>query len=202
MINRLGLPAVISLAVLLMVFVWYAVSSGERAPASTDAAPVMVPATTVTDYLHAVIEAERTFYTVHVVERLQKRGAIVASQNWRTANTLPLPVQFLTEASELATRTGSPVRYRLISQWAINPENRPATDFERAGWAAVLKEPEKPYARTVGDGKDRRFEALYADRAVAQACIGCHNAHPNSPKKDFRFGDIIGAMIISIPAAP
>ena len=33
-----------------------------------------VPPETVTDYLHSVIEADRTFYSIHVVERLQKSG--------------------------------------------------------------------------------------------------------------------------------
>src|SRR5215216_361457 len=143
MLKQMPRLATIAVAVLALLVVERSVSSGERALAPVESTTVMVPATTVTDYLHAVIEADRTFYTVHVVERLQKRGAIVASQNWRSASTLPLPVQFLTESSELAARTGSAVRYRLISEWAINPENRPATDFERAGWAAALKEPEK-----------------------------------------------------------
>ena len=33
-----------------------------------------IPPQTVADYLHAVIEADRTFYTVHVVERQQRQG--------------------------------------------------------------------------------------------------------------------------------
>ena len=47
--------------------------------------------------------------------------------------------------------------------------------------------------------KDQLFEAVYADRAVTQACIGCHNAHPNSPKRDFTMNDVMGGIVISIP---
>ena len=32
-----------------------------------------VPLETVVDYIHSVLEADRTFYTVHVVERMQRK---------------------------------------------------------------------------------------------------------------------------------
>ena len=61
----------------------------------------------VTDYIDAVIEADRTFYTIHVVERMQKQGGATASENWRTQKkTFPLPAQFLKEASNLSSLTG------------------------------------------------------------------------------------------------
>ena len=70
-----------------------------------------IPPETVTDYIHAVIEADRTFYTIHVVERTQKQGGSPAAENWRVEKkTSPLPVQFLAEASDLASKTGTKVR--------------------------------------------------------------------------------------------
>lgn len=154
---------------------------------------------TVADYLHAVIEADRTFYTVHVVERLQKKGVLVASENWRIENTLPLPAQFLRESSELAEMTGTKVRYRLIGLWPINKENGAATEFERQGLKEVQLHPERPYTGTLTNGAEQFFQAVYADRAVTQACIGCHNAHPKSPKRDFKIDDVMGGVVISIP---
>ena len=161
--------------------------------------PVGIPPSTVADYLHAVIEADRTFYTVHIVERLQKQGGLVASENWRVANTLPLPAQFLMEASELATKAGAKVHYRLIGLWPINRQNGPATESERRGLENVQTHPGRPYTSIVTSGQDQFFEAVYADRAVTQACIGCHNAHPNSPKRDFRMNDVMGGIVIRIP---
>ena len=43
----------------------------------------LVPAETVVDYIHAVLTSDRTFYTVHVVEGMQRRGVIESSENWR-----------------------------------------------------------------------------------------------------------------------
>ena len=158
-----------------------------------------IPPETVADYVHAVIEADRLVYTLHVVERLQKKGKIVASENWRAKDTLPLPAQFLMESSDLATKTGTRVQYRLIGAWPINPQNAPATEFEKKGLESVRAHPERPYTETVTSGTELAFQAIYADRAVSQACIGCHNAHARSPKRDFKMDDVMGGIVITIP---
>ncbi len=86
--------------------------------------PKGIPPSTVANYLHAVIEADRTFYTVHVVERLQKKGVLVASENWRIENTLPLPAQFLRESSELAEMTGGLLRRLVLGATTHIPKAR------------------------------------------------------------------------------
>jgi len=158
-----------------------------------------IPPGTVADYLHAVIMAHRTFYTIHIVNRLLQEGILDTSENWRATNTLPLPVQFLKETSEMAELTGTKVRYHLISQWPINKANAPATEFERRGLEAVQMHPDGPYTGIIGRGKEQFFGAVYADRAVTQVCIGCHNSHPNSPKSDFKIDDVMGGLVIIFP---
>ena len=37
--------------------------------------------------------------------------------------------------------------------------------------------------------------------AVAQACIGCHNAHSNSPRRNFRLNDVMGGIVITLPVS-
>lgn len=159
-----------------------------------------IPPQTVADYVHAVIEADRTFYTIHVVERLQKDGGTIAAENWRAKkNVLPLPAQFLMESSELAAKTGTRVRYRLISLWPINPHNAPYSESEKNGLEAIREHPERSATSTVKVGNQTYFQAIYADHAVTQACVGCHNTHPGSPKKDFRMNDVMGGLVIEIP---
>lgn len=168
-------------------------------PAATEDLPG-IPPETVADYIHAVIEADRTFYTIHVVERMQKQGGAPAAENWRAEKkTLPLPAQFLMEASDLATKTGTKIRYRLISLWPINPNNAPDGESEKKGLEVVRQHPEQSAIDTVKVGNQTYFQAIYADRAVTQACVGCHNAHPRSPKKDFKLNDVMGGLVIEIP---
>jgi len=46
----------------------------------------------VADYIHSVIEADRTLYTTHVVQRMQEGGIVIAAEAWKRRNALPLRV--------------------------------------------------------------------------------------------------------------
>jgi Protein of unknown function (DUF3365) len=170
------------------------------AAVSRAADPQGIPPETVADYLHSVIEADRTFYTIHVVERLQKGGGTTAAEDWRAKkDVLPLPAQFLLESSELAATTGSKIRYRLISLWPINPKNAPDSAAERRALEMVREHPERSVTGTVKYGEQSYFQAIYADRAVSHTCVACHNSHPRSQKKDFSMQDVMGGLVIEIP---
>jgi len=65
-----------------------------------------VPIETVADYIHGVLQSDRTLYTVHVVERMERSGVMASSEQWRAGKTLPLPAQFFQESSNLAVLTG------------------------------------------------------------------------------------------------
>ena len=45
----------------------------------------------------------------------------------------------------------------------------------------------------------RYFQAIYPDRAVSRACVSCHNAHVESPKRDFKLNDVMGGLVIEVP---
>jgi hypothetical protein len=164
-------------------------------------APPGVAPETVADYLRAVIMAHRHFYTIHIANRLRQERIVDVSENWRANHALPLPVQLVRETSEIAELTGPNVRYRLISQWPINKANAAGTEFERRGLKEVQARPNRPYsnASPVAGSEEQLFEAVYADIAVTAACVDCHNAHANSPKKDFKVGDVMGGLVISFP---
>ena len=36
-----------------------------------------------------------------------------------------------------------------------------------------------------------------ADRMSAQACVSCHNSHPQSPKTDWQLGDVRGVLEVN-----
>ncbi len=179
-------------ACLLMVGLW-TLSYGER---SKDEVPLIHPQR-VADYVHAVVEADRTIYTTHVVERMQEKGITFAAEHWEQRNALPLPAQFLKYSGRLAAENGSGIRYGLISLWPIR--NGPATEFEREALEELLKSSTKPYAGIVKSGKRRFYQAVYADRAVSKACVSCHNTHLLSPKRDFKLNDVMGGIVITIP---
>jgi len=153
----------------------------------------------VAEYVHAVIEADRTIYTTHVVDRMQEKGITSAVEHWEQQNALPLPAQFLQYSGRVAAEKGSGIRYRLISLWPIYQRNAPAAEFERKGLEAVISQPQRPFTGTVTSGQKQFFQAIYADTAITKACVSCHNAHPLSPKRDFKLNDVMGGIVITIP---
>ncbi len=187
---------------LALVLVGVSFSRTGTATTASPSAGISLPIETVADYVHAVIEADREVYTRHVVERMESKGMVVAAENWMETNTLPLPIQFLMESGRLVAKKGTKIRYRLISLWPINKQNAASTEFERIGLGTFIThitQPNRPYVGFVELEGGRYFQAIYADRAVTQACIGCHNAHPTSPKRDFKPNDVMGGIVISIP---
>jgi hypothetical protein len=153
----------------------------------------------VADYIHSVVQADRTFYTSEVVERLQMRGVVSAAENWKETGDLPLPAQFVLETGRLVAEHPNGIRFRLISSWAINKRNSPTTEFERTALTKIRVNPDRPYAGVTTEGRARVFQALYPDKALSQRCADCHNVHPKSPKRDFKAGDVMGGVLITIP---
>ena len=181
-----------TVSMLIVVLGYWGTSSGAKDCGG-------IPAERVADMVHAVIESNRTFYTLHVVERLQAKGVVVASENWRDEKTLPLPAQFLQETARLAVNTRAKIGYKLIGLWPINKQNAPKTPSELKGLMETQQNPDRPYTEVVMNGPDAYLQAIYADKAVSQACIGCHNAHPDSPRHNFKQNEVMGAIMVTVP---
>ena len=181
-------------ALFLSPFVLSAANKGSSSPS-------LIPAERVAEYVHSVIQADRSIYTTEVVERMKAQGIVTASENWRDTGKLPLPVQFMIEASRLMLDNPNGIRFRLISNWAINKDNMPRTAFEETGLSQIAVSPERPYKGTKTEHGIEYFEALYPDIAVSQSCVRCHNAHPHSLKKNFKVGDVMGGLLLSIPVS-
>ena len=151
------------------------------------------------DAVHTVLEADRTVYTQKIVNRLtQEEKVIKASEHWKDDKALLLPAQMFREGAELVQKKNSGFTYALLSSWPINTQNKPKTDVETKGLEAVV-DTGNPFYQEETLGSKRYFTAVYPDKGVAQACITCHNEHKDSPRKDFKLGDVMGGVVIRIP---
>ncbi len=180
---------------MLVILLMLGMIGAAKDPASP---PSLLPER-VADYLHAIIEADRGFYTTQIVNRMQERGVVRATEHWEQEGTIPLPAQFLQHAGQLVAEQGSGLRFRLIGLYPINQRNAPATDFERTALGSFGEHLSQPSRGIVTSGKKRYFQAIYPDRAISTACVTCHNQHPLSPKRDFKLNDVVGAIAITIP---
>jgi len=155
----------------------------------------------MTDSLHAVMEADRTVYTRLIVNRLQNEEKVIkASEHWKDDKGLVLPAQMFRYGSEMVAEKGTaPFSYSLLSLWPVNKQNSPKTDAEKEGLKYVADNPGKNYYTMEKLGDKNYFTAVYADTAVAPACITCHNAHKDSPRSDFKLGEVMGGVVIRLP---
>jgi len=158
----------------------------------------MVSAEKVAAFVHAILEANRNNYTDNVVVKLQRDG-IEAHEHWKDERGVPLPAQYLMESGRLVALKNLNFSFRLASLTPIYVWNGANTDLERQGLATVEKDPTQPHYAFIKKNGVRMFQAVFADRAVSQACVDCHNSHPNSPRRDFKHNDVMGGIIVTFP---
>jgi len=157
------------------------------------------------DALHLVMNSDRTIYTKKVVNRLVKDDKVIkASEHFEDDKALPLPAQMFRFGSELAAETASKnpdinFSYSLQSLWPVNKQNAPKTKAEKEGLKYIADNPGKNYYTEETLGKVKYFTAVYPDVGVAPVCVSCHNDHKDSPRRDFKIGDVMGGVVIRIP---
>jgi len=153
----------------------------------------------MTDALFAAISANRDVYARHVVDRLQYQERVIeAKEHFREDKSLPLPAQMLRMSAEkIANDPGAIFNYSLLSLWPVNKQNGPRTDEEKLGMRTNAETGKNHYTEEVIGGK-KYFAAYYPDKGVVEACVRCHNDHKDSPRKDFRVGDVMGSIVIRV----
>lgn len=152
------------------------------------------------DALHAVMESDRTVYTRNVVNRLTKEHKVIAaSEHWKEEPALPLPAQMFRMGAEMVSKKDVGFSYSLLSLWPINKQNTPRTEVEIAGLEFVAENKGQNFYAEEKLGDQKYFTAVYADTAVAPACVSCHNEHKDTPRTDFELGDVMGGVVLRIP---
>lgn len=152
------------------------------------------------DALHSVMEADRTVYTKLIVNRLVKEDKVIkASEHWKDEKALVLPAQMFRYGAERVAEKGADFSYSLLSLWPVNKQNKPKTDVEKTGLKYIADNPGKNFYSEETLGDQNYFTAIYPDIGVAPACVSCHNEHKDSPRTDFKIGDVMGGVVIRIP---
>ncbi|MBX2804920.1 MAG: DUF3365 domain-containing protein [Hyphomicrobiales bacterium] len=159
-----------------------------------------IPPKDVADMLHTVMNSDRTVYTKEVVNRLMLQEKVIkASEHFKDDKALPLPAQMFRFGAELAAEKTDKFSYSLQSLWPINKQNAPRTEIEKKGLAFVAENKGENFYGEEDLGGKKYFTAVYADVGVVEACVSCHNDHKDTPKSDFKLGDVMGAVVIRLP---
>lgn len=140
----------------------------------------------------------RTLYTSRIVGPGKEVG-LSFDEDWQKPEVQagPLPALFLRETARNLERRPPPLGLFLGSDAPIAEANlftgSQQLEFEQ------MRVDEKPRYFVVPDTGLQT--AMYPDYASAAACVDCHNGHSNSPKKDWKLGDMMGATTWTYPDA-
>ncbi|HBA34358.1 MAG TPA: hypothetical protein DCZ12_09515 [Gammaproteobacteria bacterium] len=172
---------------------------------STKGEQKLISPRAMADALHLVMDSDRTVYTRKIVNRLAaKEKVIKASEHFEDDKALVLPAQMFRFGSELVSERAEKLddvnfSYSLQSIWPVNKQNAPKTEAEKAGLKYIAENKGKNYYTEETLGGTNYFTAVYPDIAVAPVCVTCHNKHKDSPRRDFKIGDVMGGVVIRIP---
>ena len=142
----------------------------------------------------------RTFYTQEVVSRAKISGMEINYDWEEMPNTLPLPATFTNELGRKIKKENPGTAIRLYSRYPF--PHRKGTEvydqFEKDALRALENNSKTPfYRKEIING---RLSMRYAIADVMRpACINCHNSHPETPKDDWKVGDVRGVVEIITP---
>lgn len=154
--------------------------------------------------LSAVIDGIRGFYGRNVVGRvLAARGADtkVVHNYLEVPGAIPIPATLSLELGRVISEqegTSGAITYRFVSDFPF--QNRAAhklDEFERGALDRLRADPKTEVVQVEGGLFDRKVR-LAAPVILGEACVGCHNSHPESPKRDWKAGDVRGIQEIVV----
>ena len=194
LLTRLMLPIVLSFLFLIIGFAIY-IPSIIKDNAETQA--IVSAQQTVNQF-----KVLRGYYAANVVNPVLSSSNVKPSINHAgDPQAIPLPATMIHDLSEKLSKEGeNAVQLSLYSQYPFpNRTSRKLDDFQRDAWTFLNKNPEQVFSQTKEQAGSTFVRVAIADKMVANGCVACHNSHPDTPKADWKLGDVRGVLEVIVP---
>ena len=136
-----------------------------------------------------------------IVDRLYPQKILVTHDYVTRPGAIPLPATMTIDlGNHISEKSASGMRVRLYSDHPFRPrkDGGPRDAFERQALDKLLAKPDEAYW-SFEDYDNRPSLRYVTARRMDQTCVRCHNAHPDSPKKDWKVGDVPGVLEVIRP---
>ena len=155
----------------------------------------------VENYIHTLNEFQSQ-YSAKVIGRVKGHNVQIRSDYMTQDGAIPFPATFSIELAESLSDPKSGIKTRLYSDYPFTSRKNggPRDEFESYALIKLRFSPDKtkPFVRY--EKIDGRYSLRYAIAVVMeQSCVNCHNTHPDSPKKDWKVGDVRGVRSVTFP---
>ena len=143
------------------------------------------------------LKALRTFYSENVVSRAVKDGAKASAGYKADPSAIPVPTTFILDVAQAFSN--EEVKVGLVSPYPWPTRAGRVLDaFQRDAWDKLSRDPDSHVERReVVNGREVLRVAV-GDRMDA-SCVACHNSNPQSPKRDWKIGDVRGIIEVVRP---
>lgn len=148
-----------------------------------------------------IIDDMRGFYANAVVSRvLAAKGVnVTTTHNFKTTpGGIPIPATLSIELGNLISSHDGEVKYRFVSDLPFRGrEDHHLDAFERTALAELRADPKRQVSQISGSIFDRQVRTA-TPVLMTQVCVNCHNTSPDSPKTDWKVGDVRGIQEITV----
>lgn len=146
------------------------------------------------------IRTFRSYYTEHVVKKIKSQSNFKINYDHKTnSHTLPLPATMVHDIGEEFTKKGN-IKVQMYSNYPFpHRANRVLDQFEKDSLAYLIKNPEKIYAKRAQYDGIEVIRVAIPDVFSAESCVKCHNTRADSPKTDWKIGDVRGVIEVITP---
>jgi hypothetical protein len=146
-----------------------------------------------------MLEVMNDYYSEQVFERA--RGVVPAHDYAVRPGAIPLPATATIEMGRrISEASASGMEVRLYSDYPFRfrTDGGPRDDFERSALEQLRRHPEAP-VHSFEDYQGRPALRYATARRIRPICLGCHNVLADSPKRDWKEGDVRGVREIIRP---
>ncbi len=142
----------------------------------------------------------RTLYTSEVVKTAKQHGLDITHDYATKKNAIPLPATLSMLLGEKLGEHTSGSKTTLYSPYPFPWRQKTGglrDQYQEEAWQSLAQNPDQPFYRFTEDNDHKRLRYAIAD-VMRPACVECHNTHPDTPKNDWKAGDLRGILEVDL----
>ncbi len=140
----------------------------------------------------------RSYYTKNVIKKVLAGSSLKPSFNHANEqNAIPLPATLIHDLSQSLKKEGT--NLRLYSGFPFpNRSERQLDAFGKNAWDYLIKNPKSKFVEQGEVNGKQVVRVAIPDLMISQECVNCHNTRADTPKNDWKLGDVRGVLEIIV----
>ena len=140
----------------------------------------------------------RNFYSARLLPIVRQHSDLAITHDYKDRPAaLPIPATMTLDLVDEVAKANPEMNLRLVSPYPFPWRKITLDAFETEALAALQASGSNEFLRV--EESARGMVLRYAAPIRLEAsCVGCHNVHPDSPKRDWKEGDVRGIQVMSL----